>query len=80
VSLPVQLSLFGPQGVHLGHWSPIAGCVVCAMCKVSLSMAGEWSDCDCCPGWVESAPVWTLGGSEAPAGPLPSVAASLEAA
>jgi len=71
----VQLSLFGPQSVHVGHWSPTAGFTVCAMCKVSLSMAGEWSDCDCCPGWVEPAPVWTLGGSEAPAESLPLVAA-----
>jgi len=83
MNAPLQLSLFGPQPVHIATLSPVTRSRVCADCKVSLAVAGEWDrldGCHQCAGWVEPAPVWTLGGSEAPAGPLPPVAASLEAA
>lgn len=80
MTAPVQLPLFGPVAVHVGRWSPVAGFLVCVLCGVSMAMTEVWADCDCCPGWVEPAPLWTLGGSEAPAAPLPSVAAALEEA
>jgi hypothetical protein len=40
MTLPGQIPLFGTQTVHVGRWSPIAGTVVCALCGVSLAMAG----------------------------------------
>ena len=81
MSLPVQLSLFGPQSVHVGHWSPAAGFVVCVLCRrLHGHGMGVWADCDFCPGVVEPAPLWTLGGAETPAAPLPLVASQEAAA
>jgi hypothetical protein len=83
VTPPVQLALFGPQPVHIATVSPVTREQVCAMCRVALALAGAWDrmeGCHQCAGLVLPAPVWTLGGAEDMAGPLPSLAASLEAA
>lgn len=40
--MTAQLPLFGSQPVHLGRVSRVTGVLVCAMCKVSLSLAAEW--------------------------------------
>jgi hypothetical protein len=81
VTAPVQLILFGPVAVHIATVSPVTCSPVCALCKVSLAVAGVWDrldGCHNCPGWIEPAPLRTLGGAETADGHLPSLAADLE--
>ena len=63
MSAPVQLPLFGAQGVHLGRWDRTAGLLTCVMCNVSLAMSADWSDCDCCRGLAEPVPSWMVLGT-----------------
>lgn len=53
--MPPTAPLWGAQAVHIGHWSPVAGAVICVACKVNVALDAEWSCCDRCPGWIESA-------------------------
>lgn len=65
-ALPGQLALFGAQAVHVGHVSRKTSLLVCVACGVSLAMAADWSDCDCCAGFATPVPSWmTLNDAEA---------------
>jgi hypothetical protein len=60
---PGQLVLFGPVTIHLARRSEVTGATVCAACRVSLAVAGEWDrldGCHDCPGLVVPAPPWAL--------------------
>ena len=55
MSPPAQLPLFGPVAVHIScHGN-------CAVCRVSLAVAGawdRWDGCHDCPGMVEPVSPW----------------------
>ena len=57
MSRPVQLPLFGPVAVHVSYRGN------CAVCRVSLAVAGawdRWDGCHDCPGWVEPVSSWMV--------------------
>lgn len=54
---PAQLTLFGPQPVHIARGEN------CAVCRASLVVAAAWDrfdGCHDCPGLVEPAPWWAV--------------------
>ena len=72
-----QLALFGVQSIHIGHWSPVTGLLVCVLCKASLEFRAIWDCCDHCRGPVRSAPPWAVLGE---GGEMPELEHGREAA
>lgn len=63
----VQLVLFGPMPVHIVRRSAVTQAMTCALCRVSLALAGTWDrleGCHNCPGPVEPAPPWAALGDD----------------